>query len=83
MMRFWKRLKLPIAFALITSFTVQLLWYPMDGEHLARLGDQNAEAQFDSGTAGNRFLSLAWPQAGPFCSASFADRVIGRALLRL
>jgi hypothetical protein len=38
----WERLKLPIALALVTCFTVHLLWYPLYGEHFARLGDQNA-----------------------------------------
>jgi hypothetical protein len=37
-----ERLKLSIALALITSFTVHLLWYPFYGEHLARNGDQKA-----------------------------------------
>ena len=37
-----ERLKLSIALALITSFTVPLLWYPFSSEHLARNGDQKA-----------------------------------------
>jgi len=36
------RLKLPLAFALVTIFTAHLLWYPFYGEHFARLGDQHA-----------------------------------------
>jgi predicted lysophospholipase L1 biosynthesis ABC-type transport system permease subunit len=42
MMITWERLKLPVALALVTSFIVHLLWYPIYGEHFARLGDQNA-----------------------------------------
>jgi hypothetical protein len=38
----WERLKLPVAFALVSGFTLHLLWYPMYGEHFARLGDQIA-----------------------------------------
>lgn len=36
------RLELLIALALVTIFTVHLLWYPTYGEHFARLGDQHA-----------------------------------------
>ena len=36
------RLKLPLALALVTIFTVHLLWYPFEGRHLARLGEQQA-----------------------------------------
>jgi len=38
----WERLKVPVAFALVSGFTVHLLWYPFYGEHFARLGDQIA-----------------------------------------
>jgi len=35
-------LKLPVGLVLVTIFTLHLLWYPMYGEHFARLGDQRA-----------------------------------------
>jgi hypothetical protein len=38
----WDRLKLPTAFALVTIYTVHLLWYPIYGDYLARFGDQQA-----------------------------------------
>lgn len=38
----WERFKVPTALALITSFTVHLLWYPIYGGNLAAFGDQHS-----------------------------------------